>query len=367
MACQLDTATTELGFLENAASWKLTSKYFPSKLGGKPAWLALKNLPDSSTLECKSCGKPSVFLLQIYAPIEEKEECFHRTLFVFVCKDASCYKQNTCNNNSVIALRSQLPRKNDFYSSVPPNLDIPPETTNDDAVSTCVVCGCVGTKSCSACHKVKYCGKDHQILDWKAGHKQACKKLNNCDEKLVNSSPASEKLLFPELEIVIEPEDYPATDIRDQMQMPNDEEMRNYEKWISAEAPQLQNDSDVDVDLNDMAFSEKMIDKQFLSFKKRIEHNPDQVLRYDKGGEPLWVTGAVEAKSSHVPVCDCGAERQFEFQILPQLLCHLGLGTDNITTDSIDWGTLAVYTCKDSCSLPGKSYYTEFIWKQDYL
>lgn len=360
MACQQDTADIELGFLENSALWKLASQFFPSKLGGKPAWLVLKNLPDSTTLKCKSCGKPTVFLLQIYAPIEGNKECFHRTLFVFVCKDGCCYKQNS--NNNVIILRSQLPRKNDYYPFEPPNLDCPPETTNNDAVSTCVVCGCAGAKSCSACHKAKYCSKDHQILDWKAGHKQACKKLSNVDEKMVDSSVVSEKLLFPELEIVIEPEDL-TTDSRE---LSNDGEMQNYEKWVSVEPPQLQNDSEVQGDLNEMAFSDKMVDKQFLTFKKRVQHNPDQVLRYDKGGKPLWVTSDVEAKPPQIPDCECGAERQFEFQILPQLLCHLGLGTDGSNNDNIDWGTLVVYTCKDSCSLPDKSYYTEFIWKQDY-
>ena len=38
-----------------------------------------------------------------------------------------------------------------------------------------------------------------------------------------------------------------------------------------------------------------------------------QVLRYRKGGEPLWI--AKTPKPVKVPECLCGAKRQFEFQV----------------------------------------------------
>ncbi len=50
------------------------------------------------------------------------------------------------------------------------------------------------------------------------------------------------------------------------------------------------------------------------------------------------------------------------FQIMPQLLNHLKVDT---TDASIDWGTVAIYTCADSCDQDTK-YSAEFIWKQDF-
>ena len=40
-----------------------------------------------------------------------------------------------------------------------------------------------------------------------------------------------------------------------------------------------------------------------------------QVLRYCKGGEPLWVSSEHQAKLEDIPDCSCGAPRQFEFQV----------------------------------------------------
>lgn len=100
-------------------------------------------------------------------------------------------------------------------------------------------------------------------------------------------------------------------------------------------------------------------DKAFNKFKKRIAYQPEQILRYDKDGEPLWVSGESTIKKADVPSCpQCGGPRSFEFQIMPQLLNDLG-------NETIDWGTLAVYTCKKSCS-DGPAYKKEFIWQQDF-
>ena len=85
----------DLGFLEIAQvsdQWNLESRYFPSKLGGKPAWLNLQDLPSPSLILCPNCNIPRSFLCQLYAPIEAEPNCFHRTLFVFICRSPKvCY------------------------------------------------------------------------------------------------------------------------------------------------------------------------------------------------------------------------------------------------------------------------------------
>lgn len=46
---------------------------------------------------------------------------------------------------------------------------------------------------------------------------------------------------------------------------------------------------------------------------------------------------------------------------MPQLLNYLGLDSSE---SSLDWGTLAVFTCKNSCS-GDSDYKEEYLWKQD--
>lgn len=80
--------------------------------------------------------------------------------------------------------RSQLPRKNDFYSYDPPVEEEAADIHSTDSeilqlgsgVKLCRVCGCLGPKSCSRCHSANYCSREHQTVDWKAGHKKECSK-----------------------------------------------------------------------------------------------------------------------------------------------------------------------------------------------
>lgn len=111
----------ELGFVENCEPWRLESRFFPSKVGGKPAWLDLKNIPNADDLACDYCHDPCIFLCQIYAPIEDYPNTFHRTIYVFICKKIDCCRLN--QNGNLKVFRSQLSRSNIFYPSEPPTED----------------------------------------------------------------------------------------------------------------------------------------------------------------------------------------------------------------------------------------------------
>uniref|UniRef100_A0A8D1DQY7 Programmed cell death protein 2 n=1 Tax=Sus scrofa TaxID=9823 RepID=A0A8D1DQY7_PIG len=198
-----DTSTgqVELGFVEAAPAWRLRSEQFPSKVGGRPAWLSEAGLPGPTELACSLCGHPLAFLLQLYAPLPGRADAFHRGLFLFCCRTPPC-----CVGLRVF--RNQLPRRNDFYSFEPPSEDPPPETGESlslqlkSGAHLCRVCGCLGPKTCSRCHQAHYCSKEHQALDWRSGHKQACAQPDNLDNTIPDHN-----FLFPEFEIVIETED----------------------------------------------------------------------------------------------------------------------------------------------------------------
>jgi pre-rRNA-processing protein TSR4 len=103
-------------------------------------------------------------------------------------------------------------------------------------------------------------------------------------------------------------------------------------------------------------------EQQWAFFQAKVSKSPEQVLWYLRSADarPLWPRLDGQPKNSDIPVCSlCGSERIFEFQILPQLLYYFGVQD---STDSLDWGTIAVYSCSGSCKIQG--YCEEFAWVQ---
>ena len=197
-----DGSHVDIGFAEKTENWNLLSHLFPSKVGGKPAWLSLRPIPDADDLKCSVCSHPCVFLLQLYAPLEDNPESFHRTLFIFICRNPECCK--SCDNGNFVVLRSDLSRKNDFYSYDPPDYDNhDPDAKNPSASDfqpLCTVCGCSGTKNCSNC-KTPYCSRSHQILDWKR-HKSTCKQPKVPECKFLTCSQKSIFIYVKTLSII---------------------------------------------------------------------------------------------------------------------------------------------------------------------
>lgn len=71
----------------------------------------------------------------------------------------------------------------------------------------CAICGLHGSKQCSRCRGVYYCGRTHQILDWTVGgHREQCGKSNVSAENIASMDNRRNKCLFDEREIVSEPE-----------------------------------------------------------------------------------------------------------------------------------------------------------------
>ena len=331
----------ELGFVETPEDLQLlTSPHFPSKVGGKPAWLDHVHLPSPEDIACGSCQKPMTFLLQVYAPVPVDERDpegaeYHRTLFVFMCRDASCHSVGACKSFKV--LRCQLDEKNHAMvdSANCSNEDLSPamsdlslsiiETRDDGALGSdsncvtgehnqvtsepsesrttnstsndtqqnssnsqsdisppnlCIVCGCIGPHWCGRCTQAHYCSKEHQTHDWKAGHRRLCEDLASGKLTMdhLNYNPSS-GVVLPGYEIVTELE--PDLTSHGNGERSEEERMADYYKFmksgkcgsgeLSAKA------------LKDAATSEHKMDKQFRTFKKRIAIEPEQV-REKEGG-----------------------------------------------------------------------------------
>lgn len=394
----------------------MKSPFFTSKIGGRPSWLNFFNLPlaketvhvtnnnDTSPpvrLECNNCKEQLKFLLQLYAPIsddskfydklESVDEAFHRILYVFICSNKECLP---VNSRGIKVYRSQLKLNNDFFSSTPPPaLDSSKNEKNqkqaDDyllshyknlyeknLLSNCVICGLLSTKKCAKCSFSHYCSQSHQIFDWtKENHKEVCEGYlhwstaeRDIDELLklyiekenapgAMSDQGLNEHVFPEHEILIEPEIIPASCKKQKQKETYDEEKL---------ALDLESNLAIDQDLDNV--EESATDRDFDKFNKRTKDEPTQVVRYDRGGKPLWVTKYEKIKKeSAIPNCaHCGSKRIFEFQINPQLLSYLSLD-EGTQSNGVDWAGLYVYTCTKSCTAANKQYVEEFIFKQDFV
>jgi hypothetical protein len=89
-------------------------------------------------------------------------------------------------------------------------------------------------------------------------------------------------------------------------------------------------------------------EKYFTTFTNRLKAVNGQIMRYAYCGKPLW-PHPPPSNWSVIPPCLCGAERVFEFQLLPTLLLHYPA-----EIDSVDWASIAVYSCPSSCNLSFK-------------
>ncbi|RIA89022.1 programmed cell death protein 2 [Glomus cerebriforme] len=348
------TTVVELGFAEPPES-PLIAENFPSKVGGRPAWLNPEHILFAEQVRCGVCCKPMILLVQLYTPEDHPPEAFHRTIYVFCCKNGSCHK--IAWQQSFKVFRSQLPKNNPYWSENESNPDS--STTKNSPAKQCIICGLLGSKMCGKCNQVNYCSKEHQIEHWTSGqHKIHCNIISTSSSIIEEHNNRCRKLvLFPEFEIVTEQEGENRNEERDG---DNNSLNEASSKALVPVGDEIYENTDVDVD------------KAFLKFQKRIEPYPEQILRYnrleyesEKNPKPLWVSDIDKPTAQDINPCPyCGQERTFEFQILSTLLNYLEV--DHLQQGSLDWGTLLVYSCKYNCHVENIYYISEILWRQNF-
>ena len=300
-------AAVELGFVEERSDFGP----FPSKVGGKPAWMVMDGLPGKEVLACKRCQQPLLLLLQISVPLRGTQDApvhsYHRTLYIFTCTDASCHRSEV--DPATVALRCQLPRENAYY---PPDVESGEVEEKDtpaicDGANTpkqngtkeegaplvqplCVVCGCPAPHCCGKCRKARYCSKAHQVHDWKTGHRYHC---DEDPEHPTKENKEAMKILLKEFDIVTEEE--PEVPCKEEGEDRSDEErMREYCDYVKSEhyrsevvKGEVVTDEETDKDVTD---------KQYKCFKRAVAVEPEQVrilARWTVGWRVLarWTAG----------------------------------------------------------------------------
>ncbi|XP_073355915.1 uncharacterized protein [Aegilops tauschii subsp. strangulata] len=188
-----------------------------------------------------------------------------------------------------------------------------------------------GEEICSHCCEARYCSKKHQELHWHASHKNDCCQIPGSFND--SNLPGARKVETP------------------------------YCGENSSE--QLVEEGDEPDDITQLLMDQFEADDDktcWASFIDRVE-GTHQVLRYcgEENAEPLWAESTGSLTSADIPSCIyCNAPLAYEFQVMPQLLHYFNVESDQ---DPLDWTTIIVYTCRDSCD-KSISYKEEFVWVQ---
>lgn len=123
-------------------------------------------------------GSKSIFVIHLSnkcSYINEKYRSFVRTFEAYIARTFMC----------LISL--ELAWK--YFARVQAKVEINIRLFISSGVvmmESCGVCGIIANQKCAGCNLIFYCSRDHQVLDWKSGHKKKCKCFNvickNCDK-----------------------------------------------------------------------------------------------------------------------------------------------------------------------------------------
>ena len=310
----------QLGFAEEPRKGDFDLKNFPSKIGGLPVWLLpLSNNIDESFFIC-SCGDYLSFLLQLYSPLEDKSNSFHRMIYIFFCP--KCWKKR----DLVKVLRINLPEKSSYYDGEE-ILDIK-KIINDE-------------KTQKINEKLKKFMLEEYFISTAPEKKEASKLyLNfyaNAEEKSITSSDSSnlQDKEGEEEEIIF-------NNVKEEKEYDN--MLKNYlkenpgvniEKIEEESDEEKENDKIIDSSSNDIILS---------LFTKVVNYDKKQVIRFYRNNfYPLWFTQEKMLSTKKTKCLNCGGDIVFEFQIMP----YLFLIEPKIALNDI--GTIVIYTCKNCC------------------
>lgn len=336
-------------------------------VGGAPFWLNSSELPSDEQLTCTACDSapPLIQLAQLYAPLERTPAAFHRVLHVLACV--------VCGG-SFRLLRSQLPEDSPLYAAADVDSRRSVRAAQRSACATPLCfCGLPARKRCAQCSGQCYCSRAHQKADWPR-HKRVCGVAADALPADLPAPPAAPRRLYfvTELELSAA-ERLAARRERDAVALAKQQTAPADEAGGGGDGEQDFPDDELEEAVSDSKASR---DALFVRFQRRVDADPEQLLRYwhwDGTGDlcargdaqVVWATSkAPRTSADEVPPCEhCGAKRSFEFQLMPQLLYFLAKQTPAASV--VDFATLVGYTCTASCT-PPTAYAAEHVFVQKF-
>ncbi|KAA8907423.1 hypothetical protein TRICI_005002 [Trichomonascus ciferrii] len=368
---QFQGATTvSLGFADEKAD---EATVYDNHLGGQPV------KPSDQLTKCKSCNKRLPLIAQIFAPLEGTY--YDRALYVFACGDAGCRRKK----GSVRALRSirrdaeleAAEKKREEDEKAAEEKKGEEKKREIEQMSKNIF-----SSETSESNNAFASANPFEQSDPFATKKQEPTKpqeKENEKEKTAASTTTTEKKpvsrgqvypAYPCYYITVENE-Y----IGPQKPDPIAEKAK---PEILDEAAEL----DVGDEPGSSSAQKELIneieaasnDQVFQKFVRIVEHNPDQVVRYDQPLEPLLYSGegdvAKMLTENAIPKAPNGSNRQIELQVMPHAIMVLEEEYQDIA-NGMEWGSIFVATPQDDTIEPldknGVGYSEEWVgvqWEQ---
>uniref|UniRef100_A0A1A8KAA4 Programmed cell death 2-like n=1 Tax=Nothobranchius kuhntae TaxID=321403 RepID=A0A1A8KAA4_NOTKU len=343
MACSAQDSTL-IGLCDGQLDPKRhRSSFLTNKVGGEPDWP-----PVFSRLSprCGLCGGLSVHVVQIYCPLQASP--YHRTLHLFACPRPDC----SGRSESWTALRSQSLEA----PGRPGPLPAPAPLVSD------------------WCESADDWGMEDGFDGWGGGPDriQDPQELGGevppvCDadvsqqlQHLCLSESGDPPVFCPFFINVVEESDLYGED--EELEHAQ-ELLRDYERREKMEVGVLE-ESSCSIEKYEKT-NAKHGDAAFSRFMKTISLCPQQILRYCRGGKPVFISKPPSSMAQLLSACSsCGGSRIFELQLMPALVHYLQR-KDRSSEAELEFGTVLVYTCSTSCWTSGsESAVEEFCFVQ---
>ncbi|RMJ23310.1 PDCD2_C domain protein [Aspergillus sp. HF37] len=399
---------TDTGVLLGYASAEVIEDNI-SHLGGWPTWLDENSPPPGTFANCKVCNQSMHLLLELHGDLPEHFADHERRLYIFGC----CRK--TCNRKpgSIRGLRATRkvkiaqPEKPAEKEATAQGAEAEAKPKQDLGASlfgagslTGSVSGNANPFSSSSSADANQNQSQNPFATpapttsppqpSQSNQQSDLSETFAAKVRISSSSPTSPKIPPPEAA------DTPQTPWPPQSAFPTpyphlylDAEYETLSRPSSPTVPDNVTFENADEDgkggggstaeLKDAFESE--LDKTFIRFSGRLSQNPEQVLRYEFGGEPLLYSQADEtgkrlhgpghgdagagakvavrpSGGSRMPRCEyCGSERVFELQLVPHAISVLeegreGVGLGPKDEPGMEWGSIILGVCGRDCG-PG--------------
>lgn len=312
-----------LGFKDAVLDGKASS-WIVSKIGGLPDPVPHVKL---SIPLCHLCSSTLCHVVQVYCPLEGS--LYHRVIHVFACSTKQCWGKP----QSWVALRSQcLETQNPQVTR-----DIPKQENKMAATDWCDDADDWGfdedKTEMSNVDSPTTCPAAPAPTDWTA-------QLHNLSLTDTSETLQSSDFVFKSYFITVleEADCVWDVDLDHALRL-----LKDYEKQEKPVMEDLQSCDGEGEKYEKSEFQKK--DNAFHKFLKKISLCHEQILRYSWNGSPLYMISPDAA--SQPPSClRCGAQRVFEFQLMPALVAMLqGSKTDLL----LEFGTILIFTCERSC------------------
>ncbi|CAN2389519.1 programmed cell death, partial [Pristimantis euphronides] len=310
----------DAGLEGKASSWNV------SKIGGLPDPVPLVKL---SFPTCPLCSSVLCHVVQVYCPLEGSQ--YHRIINVFACSTKSCWGKP----ESWVALRSQCLETH----NPPVAQDVSKQENKMMATDWCEEADDWGLDedepqiSAVESHATS-CTTAPVATDWTS-------QLQNLSLTDTSETLQSGDSVFRSYYVAVAEEEDCAWD----MDLDHARRLlKDYEKQEQAVMEDMQSCDGKGEGEKYEKCNLQSRDLVFHKFLKKISSCHQQILRYSWNGNPLYMSSPDPA--SQPPSCPrCGAQRVYEFQVMPALVTML----QGSKADMLEFGTVLIFTCERSC------------------